>query len=243
MKRKIPLFLLFVLCLFCVFAQGRVRVFKYPIVDYPTKPLQAENCYLISNVAVDSVYLGYGSGWMCAKKVRLNNVEEEKCGPFHAVLTSMNWTEMRRELCLKDAGEGRVSCEVRTCESGESFILNKEPLDSCCERRFRVLDTAFLIARYDVVKEVNVARLQLKGRRLRMGSVVGKTDTCGLFTMDVPLNQEVFYGFFFDNRYIYWVRVLITSNGFNPNFPKECDAPECYRYTRVNWRRIHKMHL
>lgn len=210
----------------------------YPIADYPTSPMRAVSGAIVVDCDIDSVYIECGSGVIRQNRIRLNNVEEEKMGPFCISTSEFSDSLDTWVTFLHSAENGHLQCDVRCFRSFYGTLPSFFTPDSChCFSTHQQLsDTdTFILQVYSIVKDANVSTLQLRGKSLILDSLIGQTDKCGLFTLDIPMNQESYFGLFIDKNYICWVRILVTSDGFVPRF-RTCS--KIVRNTRKHQRRI-----
>lgn len=210
----------------------------YPIADYPTAPMRAVNSSIIVDSDIDSVYIACGSGVLSKKRIRPNNVEEDKAGPFRIAINEFSDSLHRWALFLNSVENEHLQYQVRCFCSSYGTVPSLYTPDSChcfsTHQQLADTDTCVLEV-YSIVKDANVSTLRLFRKTLVLDSLIGRTDTCGLFTLDIPVNQETFFGFFLNDNYICWIRILVTKDGFIPQFINKRD---CYRQTRKHPKRI-----
>ena len=213
---------------------------RFPI-HYPTADIPAiKDITIVSDCPIDSIFWDCGCGSFKKNRIRLRNYEEEKISPFDVIFYEFSPRTLEDYVFIKKCKEDHVNLETR-CVYGYQALytidysgLEIQDSDYCFSRHIRMndADDTTLTAVYHVVKDVNVVRLKLKKEHLILDSSLGLTNDCGLFYLEIPLNEEVFFGFFRSPYFIIWFRIYISTDGTKPESHK---ALPC-RKTRVRWR-------
>lgn len=217
---------------------------RFPI-HYPTADIPAQQDFIIvSDCPIDSFYWDSGNGSIKRNRIRLRNHEEENNWKFFLVLCETSFRTLEHYAFIQQCKEDSVILETRCAYyplpgygmdySGKD--IHDSVYGYCNSRHIRMKDaddTTTLTAMYKVVRDVNVVRLKLKKEHLILDSFLGVTDECGLFFLEIPLNEEVFFGFFKSPDFIIWIRFYISTDGSKPKRHKT--PPN--RKTRVRLKR------
>ncbi|MCQ2279802.1 MAG: hypothetical protein MJZ49_03240 [Bacteroidales bacterium] len=162
----------------------------------------------------DSVCMDSGNGYLVKKRVHIRDLEDEKCAAFASdsdVIYSESCDWQRLSVSGNEVVRVTFRCVLNDKENDWLVVSRKDtvpPLNSgyrfgkCDNYAFGEDSIVRMV--YHIAKEVNVYQLKLVGRKVYFDTWLGQSDDNGLFTFDVPVGEDSFYGFYLSDGYVRW---------------------------------------
>lgn len=166
----------------------------------------------------DSVCYDRGNATLIGKSIQPRNYEEErielKFADFHILwLERCSWTRL---------GNGSIRMALRCWKD---LFFSVEPrnnlyqlddstycLPICADLYDPIGEDSIYTYKFEPARNVNIYQLKVNSHEAVIDQLVGKTDNCGLITIDVPADKDSYYGFHLSGDTIYWLHFYGQTN-------------------------------